>query len=83
MTAQHLLSRKINIAKRESNKVLNTHFVTLKRPMGMVMGNQRFAQDTRNEIIEYHNVPAAEKNRAQRNPPCLLYSSFLAHNGRY
>jgi len=50
------------IVRPEAQGTLNTHFVCLDKPMGMAMGNGRFAQGTRNEIIEYHNVPAADVN---------------------
>jgi uncharacterized protein (TIGR03032 family) len=47
------------VVRPEPKGGLNTHFVCLDKPMGMAMGKGRFAQGTRNEIIEYHNVPAA------------------------
>jgi uncharacterized protein (TIGR03032 family) len=43
----------------ENPDLINTHFRTFNKPMGLALGNQRLALGTAQEIIQFRNVPAA------------------------
>jgi uncharacterized protein (TIGR03032 family) len=42
----------------EKQPIINTHFRTFKKPMGITVGNNRMAIGTAQEIWEFRNVPA-------------------------
>ena len=46
--------------------VINTHFRTFKKPMGITVGNNRLEIGTAQEIWEFRNVPAVT---AKLDPP--------------
>ena len=43
---------------RRDGEVVNTHFRTFRKPMGMAVGSDRFAIGTAQEIWEFRSVPA-------------------------
>lgn len=49
------------VVLRADGGVLNTHFCGFAKPMGLAVQPGRFAIGTRQEIWEYHDVPAAAK----------------------
>lgn len=62
------------IALRNDNGVVNTHFRTLARPMGIAVGAGRLAVGTQREIIEYRDQPAvaAKIEPAGSHDACYL-----------
>ena len=62
------------VALRTENGVLNTHFRSFARPMGMAVDQGRLAIGTSVEIWEYHNVPAVTSRLepAGRHDACFL-----------
>lgn len=59
---------------RGDNGVLNTHFRGFNVPMGVACDGERLAIGTRNEIWEYHNVPAVARKLepAGKHDACFL-----------
>ncbi|MCA9102739.1 MAG: TIGR03032 family protein [Planctomycetales bacterium] len=43
----------------DNPNLINTHFRTFNKPMGLALGNQRLGLGTAQEIIQFRNVPAA------------------------
>ncbi len=54
--------------------VVNTHFRTFKKPMGITVGNNRLAVGTAQEIWEFRNVPAVT---SKLEPPGKFDACFL------
>jgi uncharacterized protein (TIGR03032 family) len=67
------------VALRAHGGVLNTHFRTFSRPMGMAVHQGRLAIGTSVEIWEYHNVPAVSRRLEGDTPhdACFLPRSAL------
>ncbi len=59
---------------RADNGVLNTHFRSFNRPMGLAVSGDRLAIGTGLEIWEYHNLPAvaARLEPAGRHDGCFM-----------
>ncbi len=53
------------IVARADGDIVNTHFRSLRKPMGMVASAGRLCVGTQNQIIDFRNVPAV----AARLPP--------------
>ncbi len=70
---------KLVLVRPEEN-TLNTHFITLNKPMGVYADYERLFVGVRQEIIEYKNMPAVS---AKMTPPNLHDSCFLAKNRHY
>jgi len=59
---------------RADGDVLNTHFRTLVKPMGLAIQGDRLAIGTHWEVIEYHNLPSVS---AKLEPPDKCDACFL------
>jgi uncharacterized protein (TIGR03032 family) len=59
---------------RADGGVVNTHFRTFKKPMGLVVQGNRLAIGTALEVCEFHNVPAvaAKLEPAGKHDACFL-----------
>lgn len=59
---------------RADEGVLNTHFRGFNVPMGVACDGERLAIGARNEIWEYHNVPAVARKLepAEKHDACFL-----------
>lgn len=65
---------------RHENGGVNTHFVSLNKPMGVYADRERLIVGCRDEIIEYKNMPAiADK----MDPPHVNDACFLVKNRHY
>jgi uncharacterized protein (TIGR03032 family) len=63
---------------RADGGVVNTHFRSFAKPMGLACSGNRLAIGTALEIWEYHNVPAVA---AKREPPGKHDACFLPRTG--
>lgn len=70
---------KLIIVRPDQKGGVNTHFVNLPKPMGMATSGNRFAIGTRNEIIEYKNVPGAAPKVEPKNTHDACYVPWLRH----
>jgi hypothetical protein len=59
---------------RVNRGVVNTHFRSFPKPMGLAVHGNRLAISTALEVWEYHNVPevAAKLEPAGKNDACIL-----------
>jgi uncharacterized protein (TIGR03032 family) len=59
---------------RPDGEILNTHFRTFSKPMGLACDGDRLAVGTSLEIWEYHNAPAVARRLAPagRHDACFL-----------
>ncbi len=70
---------KLIIARPDPKGGLNTHFVSLPKPMGMATSGNRFAIGTKHEIIEYKNVSGAARKVEPVNTHDACYVPWLRH----
>lgn len=62
------------ILARADGDVINTHFRTLSKPMGMVADGARLVVGTTSRIVDFRNVPSAAKRLkpADKHTACYL-----------
>lgn len=70
---------KLIIVRPEDNSI-NTHFVSINKPMGVYADYERLYVGAKQEIIGYKNIPAVGKNIESSTPHD---SCFIAKNRHY
>ena len=65
---------------REEEGTLNTHFVSINKPMGVYADNKRIFVGARQEVMEYKNMPSVS---AKMDPPNVHDACYLIKNRHY
>jgi uncharacterized protein (TIGR03032 family) len=64
---------------REQDKVLNTHFCDLEKPMGIAANGERLSVGTGFQLLEYRNLPAVADVMASVKPYDACYLPRSIH----
>lgn len=67
------------ILARADGDVVNTHFRTLPKPMGMVADGSRLIVGTTSQIIDFRNVPSAARRLTPRDKHTACYLPRETH----
>jgi len=68
------------VLMRPEADAINTHFISLNKPMGVYADYERIFVGARQEILEYKNMPAVS---AKMNPPNVHDACYLVKNRHY
>lgn len=68
------------VVLRADENVLNTHFRSFSKPMGLAVQGNRMAIGTATEICEYHNMPAVAQKLEPVGKHDACFLPRVAHN---